>query len=91
MGSPACGGEGIVERARRSVCLIQGSYIFRDKESGRVSRRADWVLDGDDTVLETSYTGTGFPISSNGQILIAQPWWKDDDVRRIVSAAIGQN
>jgi S1-C subfamily serine protease len=53
-------------------------------------RRADWVLNGDDTVLETSYTGTGFLISSDGQILtnrhIAQPWWKDADAQRIVSA-----
>jgi S1-C subfamily serine protease len=90
MGSPACGAEGIVERARRSVCLIQGSYIFRDKDSGNVLRRADWVLDGDDTELETSYTGTGFLISSDGRILtnrhIAQPWWKDADAERIVSA-----
>jgi S1-C subfamily serine protease len=90
MGSPASGPEGIVERARRSVCLIQGSYIFRDKETGSVLRRADWVLDGDETVLETSYSGTGFLISSDGQVLtnrhIAQPWWKDADAQRIVAS-----
>jgi S1-C subfamily serine protease len=72
------------------VCLIQGSYIFRHKETGNVLRRADWVLDGDDTVLETSYSGTGFLISSDGRILtnrhIAQPWWKDGVAQRIVSA-----
>lgn len=59
MGSPGCGAEGIFESARRSVCLIQGSYIFPDKESGNVLRLVDQILDGEDTVLETSYSGTG--------------------------------
>jgi S1-C subfamily serine protease len=90
MGSPPCGAESIVEHARRSICLIEGSYIFRDNESGNVLRRADWVLDGDDAVLETSYSGTGFLISSDGRILtnrhIAQPWWRNADAQRIVSA-----
>jgi hypothetical protein len=90
MGSPAGGAESTVEHARRSICLIEGSYIFRDKESGNVLRRADWILDGDDTVLETSYSGTGFLISSDGLILtnrhVAQPWWQDADAQRLVSS-----
>jgi len=90
MTSPACGAECVVERARASICLIQGSYVFRNRETGNVLRRADWVLDGDDSVLESSFSGTGFLISPDGRILtnrhIAQPWWKDADAQQIVAA-----
>jgi S1-C subfamily serine protease len=82
--------EQVVETAVNSVCLIQGTYVFRDRENGMILRRRNWFLDGDDSVLENTYSGTGFLISSQGKILtnrhIAQPWWADPGAQKIVSA-----
>lgn len=82
-------GEGVV-KAARSVCLIQGSYAFRDAQSGQLLRRSGWLLDGDSSLLEKTYSGTGFLVSSHGAVVtnrhIAQPWSVDAEARQIVAA-----
>jgi S1-C subfamily serine protease len=87
--SPVRRPERVVEQARASVCLIQGSYVFRDKESGKPLRRAEWILDGGNVVLEDSFSATGFLISPDGKILtnrhVAQPWWENRDAEQIIS------
>ncbi|MGD2067928.1 MAG: trypsin-like peptidase domain-containing protein [Gemmatimonadota bacterium] len=64
----------LVETAMASTLFLQGSYAFREKESGRMLRRvvaADGnpvrglfgpalTLEGDGAVFEVFYTGTGF-------------------------------
>jgi S1-C subfamily serine protease len=87
--SPALGPERVIEQARASICLIQGSYAFRDRQSGKLLRRADWILDGANVVLEDSFAATGFLISADGKILtnrhIAQPWWGNRDAEQIIA------
>jgi hypothetical protein len=74
----------------RSVCLIQGSYVFRDKDNGEVLRRKGWYLGGDDTVVAHEYSGTGFLVAPRGRVLtnrhIAEPWWADPEAQEIISA-----
>jgi S1-C subfamily serine protease len=82
--------EQAIARSARSVCLIQGSYVFRDKENGEVLRRKGWFLGGDDSIVEKAYSGTGFLVSSRGGIVtnrhIAEPWWADPGAQKIISA-----
>lgn len=79
-----------IAASSRSVCLIQGSYVFRDKTSGEILRRKGWYLGGDDSVVEREYSGTGFLVASRGRVLtnrhIAEPWWADQDAQKIISA-----
>ncbi|MBI3697578.1 MAG: trypsin-like peptidase domain-containing protein, partial [Acidobacteria bacterium] len=77
--------EHVIAQYQGSVCLIQGSYIFRDKDSGNVLRlaapgpespprlvssgTADVTVEGNGPPLENSYSGTGFLVSADGKIL----------------------
>jgi CheY-like chemotaxis protein len=77
--------ERIIAQYEASVCLIQGSYVFSDKDSGKLLRLvaqgsasapqvdasgiADVTLEGNGPPLENSYSGTGFLVSADGKIL----------------------
>src|SRR4030095_14306313 len=78
-----------IERARQSVCLIQGTFRFRDRESGELLRRSEWTLDGGNEAWEVSFSGTGFVIAADGKILtnphIAEPWWENGEAQQIIS------
>lgn len=80
----------VIARAAKSVCLIQGAFVFRDTGSGQLLRRNGWMLDGDASVIENSFSGTGFLVSSGGGIVtnrhVAQPWTADRDAQQIVAA-----
>jgi S1-C subfamily serine protease len=82
--------EQILAKASKSVCLIKGSYVFRGVDDGKVLRRSGWFLNGDESVLVKTYSGTGFLVSSGGDIVtnrhIAQPWWADSEAQKIASA-----
>lgn len=87
---PAASTEQIIAGATRSVCLIQGSYVFREIESGAILRRSGWYLDGDESVVENAFTGTGFLASTRGDIItnrhVAQPWRVDSEALKIAAA-----
>ncbi len=77
--------ERIIVHYEGSVCLIQGSYVFSDKDSGKLLRlvaqgsasapqvdasgNADVTLEGNGPPLENSYSGTGFLVGADGKIL----------------------
>ncbi|MGR3218292.1 MAG: trypsin-like peptidase domain-containing protein [Candidatus Anammoxibacter sp.] len=67
--------ENIIEKYRKGVCFIQGSYYFVNKETGNSIRTK---FDG--TPLTNDFTGTGFLINSKGLILtnrhVAEPTWR---------------
>lgn len=74
----------IIAGATRSIVFLQGSYAFRDVESGRMLRyQTDeegnllytlhgqllLALEGDGEVAERAFTGTGFVVSNSGALL----------------------
>ena len=66
--------EDIIEKYRRGVCFIQGSYYLLDVNSGKPLR-----MMADGTPIMNNFSGTGFLISEKGIILtnrhIADPLW----------------
>ena len=79
----------IIDRARESICLIQGTFRFRSRESGELLRRSEWTFNGGNEVLQVSFSGTGFLIAADGKILtnrhIAEPWWENGEAQQIIS------
>jgi serine protease Do len=87
-----------------SVCLIQVVFGFKDRSTGLPLRYANATLDGkperdaeghaaigiNGTGREVRINafGTGFVVSSNGQILtnhhVVEPWWQDDDLGELL-------
>jgi S1-C subfamily serine protease len=87
-----------------SVCLIQVVFGFKDKSTGLPLRYAKATIDGkperdaeghaaigvNGTGKEVRIDafGTGFVVSSNGQILtnhhVVEPWWQDDDLGELL-------
>jgi len=90
--------EQIIAEYEESVCFIQGSYVFRDRDSGRLLRigsagathSVDVSLEGSGPPVENFYTGTGFLAGEGGRILtnrhVAEPWWGDAEAQKILSA-----
>lgn len=80
----------VIGQAEQAVCLIQGTYAFHSEKDGSRMRRRNWFLYGDDTVLEKTFSGTGFLVSAGGDIMtnrhIAQPWLADQEAREISAA-----
>lgn len=66
--------ENIIEKYRRGVCLIQGSYYLIDKKTGKPM----WGSQ-DGMPIASNFTGTGFLVGPEGIILtnrhIAEPIW----------------
>jgi serine protease Do len=79
----------VVRQSRDSVCLIEVTFIFRERMTGEALRRKEWFLTGKDDVLEQSFSGTGFLVSSDGAIVtnrhVAQPWSSDPEAQLIMS------
>ncbi|MGR3317713.1 MAG: trypsin-like peptidase domain-containing protein [Candidatus Anammoxibacter sp.] len=67
--------ENIIEKYRKGVCFIQGSYYFVDKETGDSIR-----TNFNGTPITNNFTGTGFLINAKGLILtnrhVAEPTWR---------------
>jgi len=77
--------EQIIAQYEESVCLIQGSFVFRERSSGKILRLAaggdagqprvdsagnvDLTLEGEGPPVENSYTGTGFLVSPDGKLV----------------------
>jgi CheY-like chemotaxis protein len=89
--------EEIIAQYEESVCFIQGAYIFRDRETGRILRTSAAGSDTVDLSLESNgppwqvfYTGTGFLVSAAGDILtnrhVAEPWWADAQAQKVIEA-----
>jgi hypothetical protein len=89
LSSPVERTRGMIDHARQSVCLIQGTFRFRNRQTGKLLRRSEWTLDGGNEALEVSFSGTGFLIAANGKILtnrhIAEPWWENREAQQIMS------
>jgi len=89
LSSPVERTRGIIDHARQSVCLIQGTFRFRNGETGKLLRQSEWTLDGGNEALEVSFSGTGFLIAADGKILtnrhIAEPWWENREAQQIMS------
>jgi S1-C subfamily serine protease/anti-anti-sigma regulatory factor len=89
LSSPVERSHSIIDRARQSVCLIQGTFVLRDRESGKLLTRSEWTLDGGNEALEVSFSGTGFLVAAEGKILtnrhIAEPWWENRETQQIMS------
>lgn len=66
--------ENIIEKYRRGVCFIQGSYYLIDKKTGKPIWGSHDVAP-----ITSNFTGTGFLVGSEGVILtnrhIAEPIW----------------
>jgi S1-C subfamily serine protease len=79
----------VVRRSRESVCLIEGTFIFRDRRTGHALRRNEWFVPGNDDILANPFSGTGFLVSTNGEIVtnrhVAQPWESDREAQSILS------
>jgi S1-C subfamily serine protease/CheY-like chemotaxis protein len=87
-----------------SVCLIQVVVGFKDRSTGlplRYSKmtpdgepakddegNASMGLQGNGKEVRINAFGTGFIVSSNGQILtnhhVAEPWWENDDLGELL-------
>ncbi len=89
LNSPVERTHGFVDRARRSVCLIQGTLRFRNGETGELLTRSEWTLGGGNELVEISFSGTGFLVSAEGKILtnrhIAEPWWENGEAQQIIA------
>lgn len=64
----------IIEKYRKGVCFIQGSYYFVDKKTGKSTRH---LIGGEP--ITNNYTGSGFLVSSKGFVMtnrhVAEPDW----------------
>ena len=71
--------ENIIDKYRKGVCFIQGSYYYVDTKTGKPIRAA---YDG--TPITSNFSGTGFLVSSKGIVLtnrhIAEPSWRESKV-----------
>ncbi len=89
-----------LEDISRSVCLIQGEYIFVDRTGELVSWKelngviaAANIMQGqtdDDRHVDIQYTGSGFMLDSRGYIVtnkhVALPWSETYRDRQIIDA-----
>ncbi|MEO1161174.1 MAG: serine protease, partial [Pseudomonadota bacterium] len=85
-----------IAAARPSVMFLQGSYAFRETSTGRFLRyitgpngkpvvdargNPRLTLEGEGTIAEKRYTGTGFVLARGGRIVtnrhVALPWESD--------------
>ncbi|MCU1312133.1 MAG: hhoA [Candidatus Angelobacter sp.] len=87
-----------------SICLIQVVFGFKDPSTGLPLRYAKATPDGKPEKdaeghsaigingtgreVQINAFGTGFVVSSNGQILtnhhVVEPWWQDDDLGELL-------
>lgn len=71
--------ENIIDKYRKGVCFVQGSYYYVDTKTGKPIRAAS-----DGAPITSNFSGTGFLISSEGIILtnrhIAEPAWREGRV-----------
>ncbi len=79
----------VIRQSRGSVCLIEGTFIFRDRATGEPLRRKQWIVTGNDDTLENPFSGTGFLASSDGAIVtnrhVAVPWSSDPEAELLMS------
>jgi S1-C subfamily serine protease len=97
----------VIAMAAASVVFIQGAYGFRDEESGKMLRHVLGEdgkplllsnglpllsLDGDGEVAERQYTGTGFALGDEGQLVtnrhIGLPWEKDANMETLAARGL---
>jgi DNA-binding response OmpR family regulator/S1-C subfamily serine protease len=98
----------IIKTYEPSVCLIHVVLAFRDHQSGLKLHYAGMTDSGGPTVDEHNNPlvslngygpevhldafGTGFLVSSSGQILtnhhVAEPWWQNDELREMLTQGL---
>jgi DNA-binding response OmpR family regulator/S1-C subfamily serine protease len=98
----------IIETDRPSICLIHVVLAFRDRTSALKLHYASITdsggpatdqsnnplvsLTGNGPEVHLDVFGTGFLVSSNGQILtnhhVAEPWWQNDEIKEMVDQGL---
>lgn len=92
----------VIAQSQASILFLQGSYAFREKASGRMLRHAVGpdgrplvlpngipllTLEGLGPVAERQFTGTGFVVGEEGEIVtsrhVGQPWLHDTNVKAL--------
>jgi hypothetical protein len=72
----------------RGVGLVHGAFTLISERDGRRER----VAGPDGAALEFEYLGTGFLVSSDGQVVtnrhVAEPWWRNQAVEPLIARGL---